>query len=78
MPMLLHLRNYGCPKQAIDAIFYIKNHTKDDPDFQRQCQEMINSIFEKFPGLMPLPSRSLAKQSDAVTDHIATFVESGI
>ena len=75
--MYLHTRNFNCPKTTIDGLFYIKNHN-DDLEFQKKCQEMINSIFEKFPGLMPLPNRSLAEQSDNITDHIATFVKSGI
>ena len=78
MPMILHGRNYDCPKTTIANLFYIKNHNGDDPNFQEQCQEMINLLFEKFPGLMPLPNRSLAEQGDNVTDHIATFVKSGI
>ena len=78
MPMLLTGRNHNCPTTTIDGLFYIKNHNEDDPEFQEKCQEMINSIFEKFPGLTPLPNRLLAKQGDNITDHIATFVRSGI
>ena len=76
--MYIHTRNYIYPQQAVDAIFYIKNHNDDDPEFQEKCQEMINLLFEKFPGLMPLPNRLLAKQGDNITDHIATFVKSSI
>ena len=74
MPMLLTNRNHFYPKTAIDSLFYIKNHWDDDPEFQEKCQEMINSIFEKFPGLMPLPNRLLSKQCDDFTNHIAFFV----
>ena len=72
--MHIHKRNFNCPKQAIDCLFYIKNHSVDDPIFQEQCQEMINLLFEKFPGLMPLPNRSLAEQGNDVTDNIAAVV----
>ena len=78
MPMVLHGRNYCCPKITIDNLFYIKNHNDDDPEFQEKCQEMINLLFEKFPGLMPLPNRLLAEQGNNVTDHIATIVKSSI
>jgi len=63
-------------QRAIDSLFYIKTHSGDDPDFQGECQEMINLLFEKFPGLLPLPDRSLAKQSDDLTEQIASVVPS--
>jgi len=72
--MHLHERNGIYPKQAIDALFYIKNHSNDDPAFQEQCQETINLLFEKFPGLLPLPNRSLTEQSDNSTEHIGTVI----
>jgi len=72
--MIINLRNWIHPQQAINALFYIKNHSDDDPAFQEQCQEMINLLFEKFPGLMPLPGRSLAKQSDKLTEHIGAVI----
>jgi len=78
MPMVLHGRNYNYPQTTIDGLFYIKNHNGDDPLFQEKCQEMINSIFEKFPGLIPLPNRLLAEQGNNITDHITRFVRSGI
>jgi len=72
--MHIHKRNWVYPAQAIDALFYIKNHSDDDPTFQKHCQETINLLFEKFPGLMPLPDRSLAEQSDNLTEQIASVV----
>jgi len=72
--MRITMRNWIYPKQAIDALFYIKNHSDADPVFQKQCQEMINLLFEKFPGLLPLPNRSLAEQGNDVTDYIALAI----
>ena len=74
--MRITLRNCGCPKQAIESLFYIKNHSNDDTKFQEQCQEMINILFEKFPGLMPLPSRSLTEQGNDVTGYISLAIRS--
>jgi hypothetical protein len=74
--MHIHKRNWTYPQQGIDALFYIKNHSDDDPDFQIQCQEMINLLFEKFPGLMPLPDRSLAEQGDNLTEQISSVIRS--
>lgn len=68
------MRNSFYPKQVIDGLFYIKNHSKKDPIFQEQCQEMINLLFEKFPGLMPLPNRSLAEQGNDITENITAVV----
>jgi hypothetical protein len=72
--MRVNKYNSECPKQAVNSLFYIKNHSDDDPTFQEQCQEMINLLFEKFPGLMPLPSRSLTEQGNDVTDYIAIAI----
>ena len=72
--MHVHVQNWIVPKQAVDALFYIKNHSPDDPTFQAQCQEMINLLFEKFPGLMPLPNRSLAEQSEQLTKHLSAVI----
>lgn len=74
--MHLHNRNAGYPKQAVDSLFYIKNHSDKNPDFQKQCQEMINLLFEKFPGLMPLPNRSLSEQGQDITDQILSVNKS--
>jgi hypothetical protein len=72
--MRVTIRNWIFPKQAIDSLFYIKNHSDDDPGFQEQCQEMINILFEKFPGLIPLPNRSLAEHSDNLAEDIGAVV----
>ncbi len=72
--MKMTMTNWAHPKQAIDALFYIKNHSDDEPDFQEKCQEMINLLFERFPGLMPLPNRPLAEQSKDVTDIMSAIV----
>lgn len=74
--MRVNQRNQYLPKTAIDALFYIKNHSDDDPVFKGQCQEMINLLYEKFPGLMPLPDRSLTEQSDDVTIYIERAIRS--
>jgi len=72
--MKLNLRNFIHPQQAIDHLFYIKNHSEDDPVFQKQCQEMINILFEKFPGLMPLPDRLLTEQCNDVTEIVTAVL----
>ena len=74
--MRIHNRNKFYPQQIIDNLFYIKNHSDDDPIFQKQCQEMINLLFEKFPGHMPLPNRSLAEQGNDVTIYIERAIRS--
>lgn len=74
--MKVNERNMGIIQNAINSVFYIKNHSDDDPIFQGQLQEIINLLFEKFPGLMPLPDRSLAEQGDDVTIYIQRAIRS--
>ena len=69
--MRINGRNWIYIPNAINALFYIKNHSDDDPTLQEKCQNMINLLFEKFPGVMPIPSRSLTEQSSDVVDYIA-------
>jgi len=74
--MRINTRNMGTPRMVIDGLFYIKNHSDNDPTFQKHCQETINLLFEKFPGLMPLPDRSLAEQGNDVTIYIERAIRS--
>ena len=69
--MRVNGRNYIYIPNAINALFYIKNHSDDDPTFQEKCQDMINLLFEKFPGVMPTSSRLLTKQSSDIIDYIS-------
>ena len=74
--MRINKYNRDTPGHVIHSLFYIKNHSGDDPVFQKQCQEMINILFEKFPGLMPLPDRLLTEQCNDVTDYITLAISS--
>ena len=33
--MHIHKRNWEYPKQTIEGLFYIKNHSNDDSEFQQ-------------------------------------------
>lgn len=67
--MKVTIRNYKVIQDAIHNLFYIKCHT-DEEDLKHKCRDMIDNLFEKFPGVMPVPSRSLAKQSSDVVDQL--------
>lgn len=59
---------------VVKGLFYIKTHSEEDSELAEKCQEMMNLLFEKHPGLMPLPNRSLAKQSDNLVADIAAVM----
>jgi hypothetical protein len=69
--MQVNGRNWIHIPNAVNPLFYIKNHSDDDPILREKCQDIINLLFEKFPGVMPIPSRSLTEQSSDVVDYIA-------
>ena len=60
---------------VVKGLFYIKTHSEEDLELAEKCQEMMNLLFEKHPGLMPLPNRSLAKQSDNLVADIAAVMK---
>lgn len=73
--MRVTLRNWIYIRDAVYALFYIKNQSDDDPALRGRCQDMIDILFEKFPGVMPVPSRLLTKQNSDVVDQIARVMK---
>lgn len=67
--MRVSIRNYKAIQDAVHNLFYIKCHT-DEEDLKHKCQDMIDNLFERFAGVMPVPNRSLAEQSSDVVDNI--------
>ncbi len=52
MKMKVTMRTIGSIRDAINSLHFIVNHTKDEL-LKNQCQNMINILFDKFPGIMP-------------------------
>jgi len=48
------MRSEPAIRNAINSIFYIKQHT-DRQTLKEECQKMINILFKEFPNVMPKP-----------------------
>lgn len=62
--MKVTMRTIGSIQNAINSLYFILNNAADDESLKEQCQCMIDTLFIKFPGVMPQPQRnkdSLAK-----------------
>lgn len=70
----LNNRNWTKIPCAVNDLFYIKSKTNDEA-LGVACQTLIDILFEKYPGLLPMPSKLLAEQSSSVMDEtsIAMF-----
>jgi len=66
--MQLNGRNWVAVTRAVHELFYIKNKT-DDKELRDKCQNMIDVLFAKFPGLFPMNSESLSKQNSKTIDE---------
>lgn len=72
--MRVTMRNYVFIQEAIRSLFYIKCHT-DEESLKTKCQDMIDTLFERFPGVMPVPSKSLAEQDSDVMHYISVAMK---
>ena len=53
---------------AVNSLFLIKGKSNGDAEIQNQCQETIDMLLEKFPGLFPASSELLAKQDSRIME----------
>jgi hypothetical protein len=67
--MEISTRVLASVNDAVRSMFFIKNHV-DDITIENKCQEMIDYLFNKFPGAMPCPT-SLSKHDNDIMDKIA-------
>lgn len=59
--MKITMRTIESIPNAVRSLFFIKCHTEDE-FLKGECQHMIDVLFEKFPGVMPQPSKLLTEQ----------------
>jgi len=67
--MKIGTRTLGSVGDATRALFFIKNHV-DDKITEDKCQEMIDFLFNNFPGAIPYPT-SFSKYDNDIVDKIA-------
>jgi hypothetical protein len=72
--MKINVRVIESVPNAVNSLFFIKCHAEDEV-LQRECQHMIDVLFERFPGVMPKPSRLLAEQDSRIVDELAVVMK---
>jgi hypothetical protein len=67
--MKITMRNWVNIPLAVKSLFNIKAHSKDDPVLQGKCQDMIDLLLERFPGMFPMHSTLISKQDSRIMDE---------